>query len=188
MFMHNFRKIRFACLLLGLMLSTPVWADSSRWILVDSASHTLTVLTTNNRVLARFDNISLGRGGVAPVHYRGDDTTPQGEFRIWQIRPSAQFGMFYELDYPTPAHAKLAWQAGKIDQPTFDSITQANLNHQPPRRDTALGSEIGIHGLGHGNAIIHKQYDWTSGCVALTNSQLRHLTRWVKPGMRVVIR
>jgi len=51
-----------------------------------------------------------------------------------------------------------------------------------------LGGGIGIHGIGRGDLDIHRQYNWTNGCVALDNDQITDLARWIGVGTRVVIR
>jgi L,D-peptidoglycan transpeptidase YkuD (ErfK/YbiS/YcfS/YnhG family) len=51
-----------------------------------------------------------------------------------------------------------------------------------------LGGSIGIHGVGAGNRRIHEDFNWTEGCVALTNEQIDDLDRYIHIGTRVVIR
>jgi lipoprotein-anchoring transpeptidase ErfK/SrfK len=50
-----------------------------------------------------------------------------------------------------------------------------------------LGGHIGIHGVGRGDLRIHQQFDWTQGCIALTNEQIEQLQNLVRVGDRVVI-
>jgi lipoprotein-anchoring transpeptidase ErfK/SrfK len=35
---------------------------------------------------------------------------------------------------------------------------------------------------------VHELLNWTDGCVAVTNQQIRQLARWVDVGTRVIIR
>lgn len=177
---------RLTTLLFGLS-SALVCAGEAPWVLVDTASKTLTVLDRNDKPLELFRNISVGRGGVAPLHSKGDKTTPLGSYRITHIRTSRSFDTFFQLNYPTPIHAELAFQRGLIDSGTRDAITRTEETELPPQA-TALGGEIGIHGVGRGSLRIHRLYNWTSGCIALTNVQLHRFARWARPGMRVVIR
>ena len=53
---------------------------------------------------------------------------------------------------------------------------------------TALGGQLGIHGLGVGDAEIHRAYNWTRGCVALEDWQIDELRPWLRVGMPVEIR
>lgn len=176
---------------LGLVLAAPLSragaAESGRWIEVDTAARTLLVHAADQHVLAHYPHIALGSGGVAPVHYHGDGTTPLGRFHILEIRPSDRFDTFVLLDYPRPEHATLAFNAGRIDAHTRAEIDVAAEFAELPPQNTVLGGEIGIHGVGHGNMRIHQLVNWTDGCVALTNAQLHSLLHWLRPGMQVEI-
>lgn len=178
---------QFVGLALGLALSLSAHADNARWALVDTTAHTLTILDAANRTLERFDNVAFGRGGVAPLHAKGDHTTPLGEFRITHIKPSRRFETFFGLNYPTAAHAEQAFSRGIIDAGTRNGIQNTPLAGIPPQ-NTVLGGAIGIHGIGRGSLRIHSMAYWTAGCVALTNQQLRRFAKWAEPGMRVVIK
>ncbi|SMF53215.1 L,D-peptidoglycan transpeptidase YkuD, ErfK/YbiS/YcfS/YnhG family [Pseudogulbenkiania subflava DSM 22618] len=181
------RLMRYALTLVWLALSMLADAGTERWVEVDTAARTLTVYE-GSRPLQRFDNISVGRGGVAPLHYHGDGSTPLGSFHIMRIRSPHVFGSFYQLDYPRPEHAEQAFHDGRIDAGTRDDILLAARAGRLPPQYTALGGAIGIHGVGRGSYRIHRDFNWTNGCVALSNAQLHQFARWAKIGMRVVIR
>ncbi|MBI3146736.1 MAG: L,D-transpeptidase [Pseudogulbenkiania sp.] len=181
------RLIRRVLTLLWLALCLPAHAGGERWVEVDTVARTLTVFA-GDRLLQRFDNISVGRGGVAPLHYHGDGSTPLGSYRIMRIRTPHVFGSFYQLDYPLPEHAEQAFNDGRIDVATRDDILYAARAGRLPPQHTALGGGIGIHGVGHGSYRIHRDFNWTNGCVALSNAQLSQFAHWVQLGMRVVIR
>ena len=56
--------------------------------------------------------------------------------------------------------------------------------------DTPLGGAIGIHGIGEENddrLHVQRWQNWTQGCIALTNREIRELRRFVDVGTRVVI-
>jgi len=167
------------------MTKTP--AASMTWIDIDTAAQTLTVYNGKNQPLARFGDISIGSGGVSDLHLQGDHSTPRGHYHVMSIRPSALFETFLLLDYPQQEQADLAYEKGDISQVARDSIRVAEAARQLPPQDTALGGDIGIHGLGRDSANIHQRYNWTSGCVALTNRQIHQLAKLAHPGMSVVI-
>ena len=48
--------------------------------------------------------------------------------------------------------------------------------------------QLGIHGVGMGDMKVHETVNWTEGCIALTNEQVRDLAKWVVVGTRVVVR
>jgi len=157
------------------------------WILVDAKTHTLSVFR-DGRLLDRFHNVAIGRGGLSLDRMRGDATTPLGTFHIDRIKRNSRFLVFFGIDYPRPEHALRALEAGRIDTEDYQRIALASRNKKSPPQDTPLGGHLGIHGLGAGDRRIHDGFDWTQGCIALTNEQIRRLSHWVSRGMRVEVR
>jgi murein L,D-transpeptidase YafK len=190
------RTSRLQCALASLLLAVLVAvgtgsarADGSGpWVLIDTRALTLTVYSAAGTPLARFPNISLGRGGVAAVHLKGDRTTPLGRFRIAWIDSHSRFDLFFGLDYPTLSIAQDAYARHLIGRRDFNTVFDALLAGKLPPQNTALGGEIGIHGLGQGDPRIQRDLNWTDGCVALTNAQIDTLAKWVGIGTEVVIR
>lgn len=158
------------------------------WLLVDTRALTLTVFSAENKVLDRFDNISIGTGGAAEIRRRGDETTPLGVFHVAWIDRHNRYDTFFGLDYPSEEIARRAYAKEIISRAEFDAIIEAIKHHRTPRQNTPLGGRLGIHGIGRGDPRIHEDFNWTNGCVALTNPQIRRLSRWVHIGTRVVIR
>lgn len=155
---------------------------------MDTEDLTLTVLSDDNRVLARFEDISIGSRGAARIHRRGDETTPLGMFRIAWIDHRSRYDTFFGLDYPSERVARSAYAEGIINRAELDAIVEAVRQRRLPPQNTALGGHLGIHGVGRGDPAIHEALNWTDGCVALTNRQIRQLSRWVRVGTEVMIR
>ncbi|HSJ49561.1 MAG TPA: L,D-transpeptidase, partial [Gammaproteobacteria bacterium] len=95
---------------------------------------------------------------------------------------------FFGLDYPNLTHARAGLETGRISRAEFAAIRAALKQGVTPPQQTALGGLIGIHGLGDGDPVVHEDFNWTNGCVALTNEQMDDLAQWVYEGMRVIIR
>jgi murein L,D-transpeptidase YafK len=157
------------------------------WILVDTQAHTLSVFR-DGVLLEHFDHVSIGRNGFSLDRTRGDGTTPLGTFRIDRIHRKSRFVLFFGIDFPRPEHARRAYHAGLIDAYDYWRILWAFEKNESPPQDTPLGGQLGIHGLGTGDPRIHGAVDWTQGCVALSNEQVKRLSRWVRLGMRVEVR
>ncbi|HEB78050.1 MAG TPA: murein L,D-transpeptidase, partial [Methylothermaceae bacterium] len=100
---------------------------------------------------------------------------------------NSKYHLFFGLNYPNLPYVKRGWQRGWIDGPTFRSLLRANFEETVPPQDTPLGGYIGIHGLGKADPDIHRRYNWTRGCIALTNEQIDRLSRWIRIGTMVVI-
>lgn len=162
-------------------------ADEAPWLRVDTRAGMITVLQ-GGEVLETFEGISIGRGGVAETRRRGDQTTPLGEFRIaWILQEGAAFRRFYAFDFPRREDALRAWNDGRIDEDTYRGILRAHREGRPPPQDTPLGGHLGIHGLGNADPRIHRHFNWTQGCIAVTNEQLDKLAQWIADGTRVVV-
>ncbi|MGI8566231.1 MAG: L,D-transpeptidase family protein, partial [Pyrinomonadaceae bacterium] len=77
-------------------------------------------------------------------------------------------------------HAARGLRAGLITKVQDEKISEAIKNKTGPPQNTALGGLIYIHG--HGSAS-----DWTLGCVALENDDMKELFEAAPKGMKVVI-
>jgi murein L,D-transpeptidase YafK len=161
--------------------------DRDVWLLVDTEHRVLKVME-GDQPQEVFTQIAIGRNGADFEKARGDDKTPLGEYRIGWINENSKFHRFFGFTYPNLDNAKRAYKEGLIGEHTFRSILRASLEEEVPPQDTPLGGQIGIHGLGRADPLIHEQFDWTHGCIAMTNQQIDRLTQWVKKGTLVVIR
>jgi murein L,D-transpeptidase YafK len=161
-------------------------AQASPEVVVDvnSAKRELRVLR-GDEVLAVFDGVSVGRWGVSEQKRLGDGKTPLGEYRIAWLKPEGQFGLFMGFDYPSIARAEQGLAAGEISRAEFDAIEAAHSEGRVPPQNTKLGGYIGIHGLGRADPGIHRDLNWTKGCIALTNAQMRKFVRLVGKGALV---
>lgn len=185
---HNHRLDRFPAALFGLLLFalSPTPAGAEVWLRVVTAELRLDVMDDDRR-LHSYAGIAIGRYGTTAAKRAGDGMTPLGEFRIVRIAARTDFHRFYGLDYPNLAHARAGLQAGRITATQFERIRQALRQGSQPPQHTALGGYIGIHGLGDGEPAIHADFNWTEGCIALTNAQVDDLAQWIDKGTRVVI-
>lgn len=161
-------------------------AEPGTWIYVDSRERTVSVIQ-GLRTVEVFHGAAFGRGGVAPFRLEGDGITPTGIFYVSWINPHSRYHLFFGLDYPAPAQAEEALRRSLIDRGTYEAISAARTRGMLPPQDTPLGGHIGIHGVGTFDPEDHRLFDWTMGCVALTDRQVEQLARWVDIGTMVVI-
>jgi hypothetical protein len=161
--------------------------EADAWILIDTGKMSLSVLQ-GDIVKRVYRSISIGRAGATTDKRQHDGKTPLGEFHIVRITTDTPFHRFFGLDYPSLEHARRARQAGTISQTRYAAIRRAIQAKQVPPQDTALGGYIGIHGIGKGSVAVHEDFNWTYGCIALTNAQIDDLSNWVRIGTKVIIR
>jgi murein L,D-transpeptidase YafK len=168
------------------MAATEVRPDEV-WLLVDTKAKQIEV-KKGEQTLETLHSIAIGRGGAGVKNHRGDNITPFGEYRIGWIGEKSMFRRFFGLTYPSVDDAQKALEKGIINENAYNRILHAHQLKQIPPQDTALGGQIGIHGLGSGDIKVHEVFDWTHGCIALTNSQIDHLSQLVDTGTVVKIK
>ncbi|MDO6461466.1 L,D-transpeptidase [Granulosicoccaceae sp. 1_MG-2023] len=175
--------------LAGTGLTAPAYAADklAPWLLVDTELGKLAVMK-GLKPIKTFDGIAIGRGGASAMRREGDRKTPLGQFEIAWIADSARYTKFFGLRYPTLEIARRALDEKRISTKTFNKIKAALDAGRLPPQDTPLGGNLGIHGLGASDPDIHASFNWTNGCVALTDRQLTELAAYVTIGTTVIIR
>jgi murein L,D-transpeptidase YafK len=157
------------------------------WILIDTGALTLSVMQGDTPVRT-FENIAIGSNGATLEKRTMDEKTPLGDFRINAVKYKSRFHLFFAIDYPTMEHARRALEDGRISHEEYRALQAAWKRGEPPPQNTALGGLIGIHGIGEGDMEIHSRFNWTNGCVAITNAEIDELAELVGIGTRVTIR
>lgn len=182
----NSMTYRLLFCLLVLSAVRPAAADDVK-LLIDTRSATLTVLE-EGAVIQQFDNIAIGRFGTTRYKKRGDNRTPLGTFRIGWITQNTRYHRFMGIDYPDMQTASRALFDGTIDFSLWERVRRDVDAGKTPSQKTPLGGYLGIHGVGQGEIEVHRQFNWTNGCIALTNEQIDRLAEWVTVGTEVEIR
>jgi len=187
--MRHYRLLTSCMLLLAMLTVTPLAPaqDPEIWVLVDTRARTLSVLQGDS-VLRVYENIAIGRGGLTADKRKDDEKTPLGEYRVARIAKKTPFHRFFGLDYPTSQQAQRALQAGVLNERQYRSIRAAERRGEAPPQDTPLGGYIGIHGIGAGDPRIHQDFNWTNGCIAISNEQIDDMAPWIRLGTRVLVR
>ncbi len=84
------------------------------------------------------------------------------------------------MSYPNVEDAGRGLRDNLISQAEYYSITKAIKEKKMPLQNTKLGGEIYIHGDG-------SESDWTKGCIALTNEEIKELLDAIRVGTTVRI-
>jgi murein L,D-transpeptidase YafK len=179
--------LRIFLFLICSFCSLNVFAYDGIWLLVDTDALKIEV-KRGEQTIDIIDGIAIGQAGAGQKTHRGDNITPYGEYRIGWVGQQSSFHKFFGLNYPSIQDADHALRSGIIDHFTYGNIITAHRYNQVPPQNTVLGGRIGIHGLGRADEKIHRTMNWTHGCIALTNNQIDHLSRWVDTGTLVKIK
>ena len=146
------------------------------------------VVIKSKRLLHLYSNGSIVKTyrvalGLSPIENKvraRDRRTPEGEFYISVKNSRSQFYLSLGLSYPNREHAERGLRDGFITRSQYNQIIAALRLKRTPPQNTRLGGEIFIHGNGSKN-------DWTWGCVALDDGDIRELFDAVPVGTPVFI-
>ena len=154
-------------------------------IVIEKASRTLSFY--RNGKLLRTYQVSLGWNPDLPKKTRGDGATPEGVYEIVAKRPSQKYGLFMALNYPNLKDVNLAWWEGRLSYDQYLTCVEAAKKKDPTPR-CPLGFGLGIHGGGVWRPYEGKLVrDWTFGCVALDDRDLKELYHLAQVGTPVII-
>ena len=130
--------------------------------------------------LVRVRRVVLGFAPEGDKERQGDGRTPEGEFYVCMKNERSKFYLSLGLSYPNEEDAERGLSAGLITRAQHKAIVGAVRSGRCPPWNTALGGEIFIHGGGTAS-------DWTWGCVALENEEVKELFDSVPAGTPVRI-
>lgn len=137
---------------------------------IDKSDHKLELLA-GNRVVKTY-KVAIGIGGMGPKQFEGDMTTPVGRYEVTtRFRPL--YHQFIGVSYPNDtdrARYKDLKRQGKVPE------------------GRGVGHGIGIHGVGSRKLSgVHKQEDWTHGCIAMDDDEIDEFGSLVSEGTPIEI-
>ena len=112
--------------------------------------------------------ISLGQNPKGHKQRQGDSRTPEGHYIIDFRNPKSRFHLSLHINYPSSKDRAAAHKRG-----------------------VSPGGDIFIHGLPNGLELggrLYRRNDWTDGCIAVSNEEIREIWRMVKNGTPIEIR
>ncbi len=155
------RRISIAVFLL---ISNMVFADVDLVRVVKSESKMY--LLDGDRVVKEY-NVAFGANPKGHKRQEGDERTPEGR---------------YKLDYKNESSA--FYRSMHISYPDSRDIGDAK------KRGVSPGGQIMVHGQRNGFgwfAWITQRFNWTNGCIALTNSEMDEFMDLVEVGTQIEI-
>ena len=145
------------------MAATEAQADMIR---VDKAARRMDLLQDGEVI--RSYAISLGAAPEGHKAREGDERTPEGRYEIDWRNENSIAHLSLHISYPNAEDEARAAAAG--DDP---------------------GGAIMIHGLPNGWGFVgalHRSWDLTNGCIAVTNAEMREIWSLVPNGTPIVIK
>lgn len=183
-----------ACLLLVIACNNtnsklpPDYYNKTFKILIDKKAHTLALFSDS--ILVKTYKCSFGRNPSGDKEIEGDNKTPVGNFYIASKKAESRFHRFLGISYPAIEDAERGLRQNLIASAEYDIIVTAIRNKQQPLQKTRLGGNVGIHGNGNWDFILQIlpwKFDWTRGCIALSNTDIEELFNLIDVGTSVEI-
>ncbi len=155
--------------------------QESGWLVVIDKSDGKLSLYRSGEIDTTFSaEFGRGRSGGDKVK-EGDWRTPEGEFLICYRNSNSRFYKALLLNYPLTEDAERGLRDGIIERSDYRRIMAAHEAGEIPDQYTGLGGLIEIHGRGGVG------FDWTRGCIAISNSGIDYLFKHTRIGTKVVI-
>jgi murein L,D-transpeptidase YafK len=130
---------------------------------------------------------AIGREELGPKTRSGDHRTPEGRYRIAGAANKGRFHLFIPIDYPSADDAEKARKGGWLSAAEYEQIIEAHEAGMAPPDDTSLGGNLGFHGEGERWQGDSEYFDWTYGCVAVTDEEIEFLSDRLAVGVPVLI-
>ncbi len=134
-------------------------------VIVDKAARQLMLMRGDEEIASY--HISLGAAPAGHKSREGDERTPEGDYVIDWRNANSIAHLSLHISYPNAADRAAALERG-----------------QDP------GGNIMIHGLLNGWGWLgraHLMWDWTNGCIAVTNAEMREIWAHVPNGTPITI-
>ena len=112
--------------------------------------------------------VSLGRSPLGPKMQQGDHKTPEGVYVLDSRNNHSRYHKSLHISYPTSGQGEAA-----------------------RRRGVTPGGDVFVHGLPnryHGPSAANRIYDWTDGCIAVTDAEMDEIWNAVPNGTTIEIR
>jgi L,D-peptidoglycan transpeptidase YkuD (ErfK/YbiS/YcfS/YnhG family) len=135
-------------------------------VLIEKEARRLTLLSMGEVI--KIYKIAIGGNPIGPKEKRGDNKTPEGTYIIDSRNSESDYHLSLHISYPNER----------------DKMRAKELGVSP-------GGDIMIHGIKNGytwTGASHKEFDWTKGCIAVTNDEMEEIYKLVPNGTIVEIR
>lgn len=159
-------KYIYILALLSLLPLPAMAEEKADFVLVDKSDKKLYLLN-KNKVIATFP-VVFGGNPIGHKQQEGDERTPEGRYTLDYKKPNSSYYKAIHISYPNAqdiAHAK--------------------------KRGVSPGGFVMIHGQRNGMgwaSFLSQYFNWTNGCVALSNPDMEVVWKSVAIGTPIVLR
>jgi murein L,D-transpeptidase YafK len=161
--------VTLICLSIALLYLTSLAVASSNVladkILIEKKDRKMTLFSQGQAIKSY--KVALGGNPVGAKERKGDNKTPEGLYTIDSRNKNSKYHLSLHISYPNEKDRKRAKELG-----------------------VSPGGDIMIHGIKNGMGwvgSIHTWYDWTQGCIAVTDKEIEEIDKLVPNGTVVEI-
>ena len=136
------------------------------YILVEKRQRKMTIFHDNLAIKSY--QIALGAQPTGPKHQEGDNKRPEGFYKIISKNNKSKFYLSLKISYPNKNDTQYALA-----------------------KKMACGGDLMIHGIGKGFSWLgkmHAFFDWTKGCIAVSNAEIEEIYHSTPVGTPIEIR
>jgi len=137
-------------------------------IVVIKSERTLYLLDRHHNVIKSY-RVALGGNPVGDKEEEGDSKTPEGRYYVENRNPNSHYYLSLKVSYPN-----------------------ASDKERARRRKVSPGGNIFIHGQPNGKAWMwwkySPKYDWTDGCIGMTDRDVKEVWDLVADKTPIIIR
>jgi murein L,D-transpeptidase YafK len=133
----------------------------------------------DDNLIGRF-RIALGIAPIGDKEKEGDKKTPEGKYYICTRNDRSKYNLFLGLSYPNVEDARRGLEEDLISESEFEKIQSTIVSGKRPVWNTSLGGQVGIHGGGTSS-------DWTVGCIAVSDDDIKIIWEYTKMNTTVEI-
>lgn len=137
-------------------------------ILVEKAARKM-YLRTGDDIIKEY-HIALGSNPVGHKEKEGDGKTPEGKYTISGRNEKSSYHLSLRISYPNKQDKSVA--AAKGVSPGGDIMIHGYPNYAP---------SIAFN-------FIHQNYDWTAGCIAVTDEEIEEIWKLVPDNTPIEIK
>lgn len=163
------RRDRYVVLLLALFaLFSSSFAENQQADRIVVLKSERKLLLYSHDKLFKTYKVALGPNSVGPKTKQGDHRTPEGTYRIDSRNSRSRYHLALHISYPSSEDRNRARKLG-----------------------VSPGGDIMIHGLPDAYAYLgalHTKYDWTDGCIAVSNAEIEEIWKLVPTGTAIEIK
>lgn len=156
--------MRFILTSLLLFVAQVAWAEEPVDLVRVLKAERRLQLISKGKVQHEF-TIALGGNPVGHKKQEGDERTPEGRYTLDYKKSDSSFYRAIHISYPNAKDVEAARRAG-----------------------VSPGGQIMIHGQKNGYGWLSglsQRFDWTNGCVALTNADMEFIWNTVNAGTQI---